>query len=472
MDPGHEPIYVSSGSESESDGGVEIVERRVRNVEETARMPPTQRAPLEARPGPEIAGGGEAPPSGAGAAATETTPAEDQAKLRDEGYVVIDVLKPDQIMHYRNALDKSLRNEWTKREYTPTAFDSIADRDHPATNPRLRPPTGTKGPKWYNFVGGGFGALGNPSSFHALIVRELRREVYKAVVKADIFDDTKNISEVIDRLLIRTPDQKVTKETWHRDVAVHTLPGDEVYGGWLNLDAPSTLPQKFSCIPRTHLDVVEDGEGGFRTKLSSKDKQTIAEHCEKGKRDGIIEIKPGQLLVFNERLIHEVVGAATKTPMLRLFTGWYVTNQTEPHDSRPDDILGVVGKNEARLRARLAAQAVMPIKSGQLPAMIPILYWINFPEKISPVVAGIRNAGTELRHRDGKAKKMGGGKIRSPWNPTVSATSDEYWRTLPPLAFMRSHDDAIELWPEYDEDDVQILLPKSRADALALAEML
>lgn len=474
MNPGHEPIYVSSGSESESDGGVEFVKRRVLDVEETARMPPAQRRRRETSSGPEIAGGGEAPPSGAGAAATETTLAEDKAKLREEGYVVIDVLKPVQILYFRNELDKSLRNEWTKREYTPTAFDSIADELHPATNPRLRPHTGTKGPKWYKFVGGGFAALGNPSSFHDLIVRELRREVYKAVVEKNIFDDTKNISEVIDRLLIRTPDQKVTEEKWHRDVAVHTLPGDEVYGGWLNLDAPSPLtpPQKFSCIPRTHRGVIEDGKGGFVTQLSSMDKQTIATHEQKGKKGGIIEIKPGQLLVFNERLIHEVVGAATETPMLRLFTGWYVTKQTEPHDSRPDDILGVVGNNEARLRARLAAQAVMPIKSGQLPAMIPKIYWTNHPDKISPAVADIRNAGTDLRPRKPELKVMGGQNIRSPWNPTVLATSDEYWRTLPSLAFMRTCDDAIELWPKYDERDVQILLPKSRADALALAKRL
>jgi hypothetical protein len=294
-----------------------------------------------------------------------------------------------------------------------------------------------------------------------------------------MFDSDKNTSEVIDRLLIRTPDQSVTDETWHRDVAVNTCPGDQVYGGWLNLDAPSPLtpPQKFSCIPGTHLGVVEDGRGGFVTQLSLVDKQVIAGHEQRGKEGGIIEIKPGQLLVFNERLIHEVVKTATKTPMLRLFTGWYVTNQTEPHDSRPDDVLAVdessgAGKNEARLRARLYTQAVMPIKSGQLPAMTPKIYWTNHPDKISPVVAGIRDAGTGLRPRKSTLKVMGGQAIRSPYNPKVPESSEERWRTLPPLAFMQTRDPDIRRWPEYDERDVQILLPKSREEAVALAKTL
>jgi len=341
-----------------------------------------------------------------------TTPRDD---LERTGFVVIptELTCPARRARICADIDAEIKHEWTAREFEPGAFD---DTDRPFTD------TSTK------LVGGGFGALGNPSAFHGTVVRKLRIIAHKAMVDANPFDPAANVSQVspppqtqrlgggpptrhpqvIDRLMKRCVGDAPSSESWHRDVATNTRRGDTVYGGWINL---GDTYQTFSCIPATHTGIVPDDKGGFVASLTDHDKHTIQAHLATKRAGGIVPIPPGTMLIFNERLIHEASPApsipeapgalilfgfpqvapnkAKSAPVLRLFTGWYVSYSDEPHDSRPADIVdgetGRPGRAEHRLRARLADQVAMPLKSGQASAILPKLHWGNNPGTLTRV---------------------------------------------------------------------------------------
>ena len=153
-----------------------------------------------------------------------------------------------------------------------------------------------------------------------------------------------------------------------------------MFGGWINL---GDTDQWFSCVPGSHIGVTSTGTGF--AKFSDAEK---AEFNAKRTR---VRVPPGCLLIFNELIVHEVVGKTMPTSMIRLFTGWYVSKSGEPHDSRPGDIIdgpeGRIRSAKARLLARLSMQMPMPIKSGQAPVYVPGLYWYS-PHLIGPLTEG------------------------------------------------------------------------------------
>ena len=70
-------------------------------------------------------------------------------------------------------------------------------------------------------VMGGFGAFGNPSSFHNPWVRNIRKKLHPVILNKVFMTPLSNDTELkfeqdIDRLMIRTPYQKVGSESWHR----------------------------------------------------------------------------------------------------------------------------------------------------------------------------------------------------------------------------------------------------------------
>ena len=200
---------------------------------------------------------------------------------------------------------------------------------------------------------GGFAALAHPSSFHNEFARALRFRAEKYVVENDIFgldaggvNAGKKLEQVVDRTMIRRPGQTPTAEAWHRDIARGTLDGDEVFGGWINLDPQND--QYFSCVPGSAHDRPTAGvdyESGF-AKIGKSTHPSIIS------RSYRIVIPPGHMMVFNERTIHEVAPVTCENrSSCRLFFGWRLTRGTTPlfYD----------------LERRLTEQDGMPLKSGQ-----------------------------------------------------------------------------------------------------------
>ena len=200
---------------------------------------------------------------------------------------------------------------------------------------------------------GGFAALAHPSSFHNEFARALRFRAETHVVEHDIFglaaggvNAGKKLEQVVDRTMIRRPGQTPTAEAWHRDIARGTLAGDEVFGGWINLDPQND--QYFSCVPGSAHDRPDAGvdyESGF-AKIGNSSHPSIIS------RSYRVVIPPGHMMVFNERTIHEVAPVTCEgRSSCRLFFGWRITNGDTPlfYD----------------LERRLTEQDGMPLKSGQ-----------------------------------------------------------------------------------------------------------
>lgn len=207
---------------------------------------------------------------------------------------------------------------------------------------------------------GGFGAFNNPSSFHCPSVRCLRRIAYhiiSPVLQGLKPDESYHKEMIIDRLMVRPAGVAPSAETWHRDEAPLAHDTDIILGGWINLD---DRDQVFSCVPGTH-DVVS-GHSGFGL---IKDKSAIALYNQQRVH---VVIPPGHMLIFNEKLIHEVLAKRQKHACYRLFTSWRLTKSLEPLHDNLDEMLD--------------KQAAVTIKSGQQPPMWAKLHWTNWVDKL------------------------------------------------------------------------------------------
>jgi hypothetical protein len=257
-----------------------------------------------------------------------------QGTLQLEGVVVIQT----------PLVDNALRAE------TRAAFEQ-----HILESPEFRDPNPSD-PTWKPQLGG-FACMANPSSFHHPLVRKLREMCTGAVLDADVLPlEGRKLEKPFDRLMYRISGEKPTAESMHRDEAMTALPSDVVFGGWINLDDE---PQYFSCAPRTHHEV--GGQNKGFAKITSKE--------EKEKYKPLfrrVEIPPGCILVFYERLVHEVNPVQATSRVMRMMLGWRVTDANEP-------LFG-----EATTAEWIRDQGVPKIKSGQDPPVWPSAY-SNFP---------------------------------------------------------------------------------------------
>ena len=104
-------------------------------------------------------------------------------------------------------------------------------------------------------------------------------------------------------MLFRRPPAKPGAESWHRDESLNAKEGDTIYGGWINLD---TEPQYFSGCPKSHLepDAMRRNQGFARI-----DKKDYPRYNAMKKK---ITIAPGDIFIFYERMVHEVLPSAKK----------------------------------------------------------------------------------------------------------------------------------------------------------------
>lgn len=235
---------------------------------------------------------------------------------------------------------------------------------------------------------GGFGALGNPSSFHHPEVRLFRRMrkklLYRPVMAAYaqiLFPQGGSevrLECLFDRLCVRCEDfNSPVAEAWHRDIygadkyklrsLPHSLPGgkqDLLFGGWTNMDSRE---QHFVGLLGTHTELGTSGQSGFaefsrqeiarfrfNERLQAQAHQRFG-HTIRTNAKGHISIPPGHCLLFQQQLIHSVLsGPQPRTPALRVFHGVRLTTEHIPLF----DISAVMQNG-----------GVPRIPSGQMPAM-------------------------------------------------------------------------------------------------------
>ena len=207
------------------------------------------------------------------------------------------------------------------------------------------------------YVLGGFAALGNPASFHNMLVRELRTSCYEALLplfrkiirRSDpAIRKQLKLQVLFDRMMYRQISQQPVAEAWHRDVveADEVLANDEIYGGWINLDEQD---QYLSFIPGSHLGIrLTELETGF-ARILPEQIATIGAYRQR------LRIPPGHLVMFPQYILHEVVAQKAKHNMMRLFTGWRLTTSERPMNYD--------------LSERMDVQAIMRIPGGMYPPM-------------------------------------------------------------------------------------------------------
>tara|TARA_R110002073_G_scaffold221766_2_gene381931 strand:- start:1884 stop:2885 length:1002 start_codon:yes stop_codon:yes gene_type:complete len=199
----------------------------------------------------------------------------------------------------------------------------------------------------HGYVLGAFGAFGNPASFHSKEIYTLRYIIFNKL--KNVFknlDSDRKLEMLFDRLAIRREGTTLGGETFHRDTCSIQEKEDQIYGGWINLDSEET--QYFSCIPGTHLC---KGRGGFE-KIQGKYKDTKVK----------IAVKPKNIIIFDQNIIHEIFSQKIKKTNIRLYLGWRHTYSNAPLLNDPKD-------PQKNIVVILRDQIVPILPSGDVPYM-------------------------------------------------------------------------------------------------------
>jgi hypothetical protein len=332
-----------------------------------------------------------------------------QAELVRNGFVVI----PTPLGHDAQKLTQ-----------VQDAFDQHFRESPELKNARPEDPT------WKNVLGG-FAALGNPSSFHHPFVRLMREMCEAAVLDNDALPlGGRRLEQCFDRMMRRIPGESTDVESWHRDEALNTNPGDDIFGGWINLDAQ---PQYFSCAPGTHNEAsARDRNAGFAKITSPEEK---AHYQGMANANGLVAIPPGHILIFYERLVHEVLKVTATYTMRRLFLGWRATSAREP----------LFGQQQTD--AWIQSQAPPKIKSGQKPAIYPTAYY-NFPrnfQRLTDFCVSVFVPQCLYQHAVQSGAQAG----------TTWTRVERYMRGLADYAGLPMH-------PAYEPEERKILFPSRR----------
>lgn len=226
---------------------------------------------------------------------------------------------------------------------------------------------------------GAFGGLGNPSSFHCLSVRAMRRlahhqalALFTALAQKNPALSGYNFDQLFDRMRIVQKGAKTAKDSWHRDLAPQeqkqgATQADIIFGGWICLD---DTPQYFSCVPTTQNDPTPPGAKGFAKEKPDIVKAGNVVYTVNGIVPVKVTVKPGHMIIFSERILHEVAGGVCKETSYRLHTAWRLTKDNKPYF-----------KDTIR---RMKRQAPMRIKSGQEPNVYAKLHIVNNPHLLEP----------------------------------------------------------------------------------------
>ena len=211
-----------------------------------------------------------------------------------------------------------------------------------------------KHPITHDFVVGGFSALGNPSSFHNSTVRKLRQyaqcellPIFIQLVQTLPGDQRAwRLEQLIDRVLFRKKSVATQSAKLGRYETPLSSQEDQVYEGWWNLTPDNK--DEFICVPGSHL---RRNEGPLFADTKK-----------------VVHVPSGSILVFHHSLMHEFARKKSKVDTLRLYLGWRFTQQSSPMVNNIEQLL--------------FDQAVIPLKSKQVPPMYGKLHWANWKPRI------------------------------------------------------------------------------------------
>lgn len=226
------------------------------------------------------------------------------------------------------------------------------------------------------YVMGGFGAFGNPSSFHHPEVRSLRLSLFNHMkpIFATAYED-KYLQCIVDRFAVRRPGTSLSAESWHRDISNVTennilvgLPSDIIIGGWVNLDSEHT--QYFSCVPGSHN---EPAPGGGFAKLSKKEAAKYKERRVK------FAIPPGHMIMFNEKTVHEVIPVKMSTYSYRLFMKYRISDEDKPLFE------------ETRIQDVIESQGIFPLSIVDTPPMYAKMHVACWGKRLNEFSANVKD---------------------------------------------------------------------------------
>lgn len=264
------------------------------------------------------------------------------------------------------------------------------------------------------FVMSNFGAHGNPSSFHHPEVRYFRLSIFNFMKQS-----LQNNDEYKDKYLQLLPDRfsqrfkKPSKEAWHRDASIEytDFPNSTILGGWVNLDKTD---QFFSCIVGSHSEP-DPGEGF--AKLSKDNAKSYKA------RKTIIRIPPGHGISFNEKIIHEIADVKLNGVSRRLYMKYHISS-----DSTSAFDVNVI-------RTAIQTQGVFPMNKWTFMPIydkIHVMFWndqlVEFSKNIRP------------EFLETKPNKKGSIYVK---------------RYMPSLL-----EAGVGMFPEYCEEEIQILFPQ------------
>ena len=322
--------------------------------------------------------------------------------LMECGYVVLPLLGVDYA-----------RSKWMQ---TKRVLENMID-----SFPEFKPNT-------KKYVMGGFSAFGNPSSFHHPFILKLRQwslsYLYPLFTSYDILaleseitDRPRNLEALPDRFMARPPGDQPGPKSWHRDTSPHGSKGDDIFGGWINMDNKN---QYFSVVPGSHT-LIDPSGGGF-DKPNSKNIQ----EAEKNKIR--IVIPPGHILVFFQNMLHEIYRVKASYWMYRLFTCFRLTYSIKPLTKNLNDLI--------------SNQAVLPLKGGSFPPMYARNHEICWLTKLL-----VPWSESSLRSECMQTITRKSGKLKGQSFRIVQ----RFMKSLTELG--------LPLYPEYKQEDIDCMKP-------------
>lgn len=235
------------------------------------------------------------------------------------------------------------------------------------------------------YVMGGFGAYGNPASFHNGYIRSLRLMTAEPMIQffrsvIHLLKETGEKGEwylehLFDRMCCRPMHSSTSAESVHRDLNPQTAiatdktikiakkkgdvhvtaytprSSDYCFGGWINLDEANEI-QRFSCVIGSHRDEILMIKGPTESGFDTREKLT---------RDvTIVHVPSGHAIVFFQRIQHLVTPVKQKKDSYRQFRCYRIVRSI----SRPQPLNGEKGLNEC-----IRDFGVPRLPSGQIPPL-------------------------------------------------------------------------------------------------------